>query len=105
MTGPYEVLARLPDTKVHLVAHSLAPVKTDRGMEIVPTVTLADCPPLDLIMVPPLREMVGGERVDARRAVGQRRAREQQCGPQRRADRSGGQKLAGVGSGEITHDA
>ena len=52
MTGPYEVLARLPNTKVHLVAHTLAPVKTDRGMEIVPTMTLADCPQLDLVMVP-----------------------------------------------------
>ncbi len=52
MTGPYEVLARLPNTKVHLVAHSMAPVKTDRGMEIVPTITFADCPQLDLVMVP-----------------------------------------------------
>ena len=52
MTGPYEVLARLPNTKVHLVAHTMAPVKTDRGMEIVPTTTLADCPQLDLVMVP-----------------------------------------------------
>src|SRR5512141_2288816 len=52
MTGPYEVLARLPNTKVHLVAHTMAPVKTDGGMEIVPTVTIADCPPLDLVMVP-----------------------------------------------------
>ncbi len=52
MTGPYEVLARLPNTKVHLVAHAMGPVKTDRGMEIVPTVTFADCPPLDVIMVP-----------------------------------------------------
>jgi len=52
MTGPYEVLARLPNTKVHLVAHSMAPVKTDRGMEIVPTVTFGDCPQLDLFMVP-----------------------------------------------------
>ena len=52
MTGPYEVLARLPNTRVHLVAHSMAPVKTDRGMEIVPTVTLADCPQFDLVMVP-----------------------------------------------------
>ena len=52
MTGPYEVLARLPNTKVLLVAHSMAPVKTDRGMEIVPTTTLADCPQLDLVMVP-----------------------------------------------------
>jgi cyclohexyl-isocyanide hydratase len=52
MTGPYEVLARLPNTKVYLVAHTMAPVKTDRGMEIVPTITLADCPQLDLVMVP-----------------------------------------------------
>jgi len=52
MTGPYEVLARVPNTKVHLVAKSMAPVKTDRGMEIVPTITLDDCPQLDLIMVP-----------------------------------------------------
>jgi cyclohexyl-isocyanide hydratase len=45
-------LARLPNTKVHLVAHTMAPVKTDRGMEIVPSVTLAECPQLDLVMVP-----------------------------------------------------
>ena len=52
MTGPYEVLARLPNTVVHLVAHTLDPVKTDRGMMIVPTVTFADCPQLDVVMVP-----------------------------------------------------
>ena len=39
MTGPYEVLARLPNTKVDLVAATLDPVTTDRGMQIVPTVT------------------------------------------------------------------
>ena len=44
MTGPYEVLARLPNTKVLLVSHTLDPVKTDRGMQIVPTTTYADCP-------------------------------------------------------------
>jgi cyclohexyl-isocyanide hydratase len=52
MTGPYEVLARLPNTKVHLVAHTLDPVTTDRGMMIVPSVTYADCPQLDVVMVP-----------------------------------------------------
>jgi cyclohexyl-isocyanide hydratase len=52
MTGPYEVLARLPNTKVLLVAHTMAPVKTDRGMQIVPSVTFAECPQLDLVMVP-----------------------------------------------------
>ena len=52
MTGPYEVLARLPNTRVELVAHRLEPVQTDRGMKIVPTVTFADCPQLDVFMVP-----------------------------------------------------
>ena len=52
MTGPYEVLARLPNAKVHLIARSLDPVMTDRGMAIVPTMTFAACPQLDVIMVP-----------------------------------------------------
>ncbi|MSO67419.1 MAG: DJ-1/PfpI family protein [Pseudolabrys sp.] len=52
MTGPYEVLARLPNTTVDLVARDLAPVKTDRGMQIVPSVTYQTCPPLDVVMVP-----------------------------------------------------
>ncbi len=52
MTGPYEVLARLPNTTVDLVARTLDPVKTDRGMEILPTATYATCPALDVVMVP-----------------------------------------------------
>jgi cyclohexyl-isocyanide hydratase len=52
MTGPYEVLARLPNTTVELIAHSAAPVKTDRGMQIVPTATYATCLPLNVVMVP-----------------------------------------------------
>lgn len=52
LTGPYEVLARLPNTRVHLVAHALAPVETDRGLTIMPTTTFATCPPLDVIVVP-----------------------------------------------------
>ncbi len=52
MTGPYEVLARLPDTTVDLIARTLDPVTTDRGMQIVPTVTYETCPPLDVVMVP-----------------------------------------------------
>ena len=52
MTGPYEVLARLPNSKVVLVARSLDPVQSDRGMTIVPNATYADCPQLDVIVVP-----------------------------------------------------
>jgi cyclohexyl-isocyanide hydratase len=52
MTGPYEVLARLPDTTVDLVARTREPVTTDRGMQILPTTTYEFCPPLDVVMVP-----------------------------------------------------
>ena len=50
MTGPYEVLARTPNSVVDLVARALEPVTSDRGMQILPTVTYETCPPLDLIM-------------------------------------------------------
>jgi cyclohexyl-isocyanide hydratase len=51
-TGPLQVLARLPESKVHIVAKSLDPVPSDCGLGLVPTHTFADCPPLDLICVP-----------------------------------------------------
>ena len=46
------MLARLPNTVVELVARTLEPVTTDRGMQILPTVTYEKCPPLEVIMVP-----------------------------------------------------
>lgn len=52
LTGPYEVFARLPDTRAHLLAKSLEPVRSDRGLVLMPTMTLADCPPLDIVVVP-----------------------------------------------------
>jgi cyclohexyl-isocyanide hydratase len=52
LTGPFEVLVRLPNSKVELVARNLDPVVTDRGLTIMPTSTFATCPPLDVIMVP-----------------------------------------------------
>jgi cyclohexyl-isocyanide hydratase len=51
-TGPYEVFARLPDTQVHIVAQTADPVRTERGLTLVPTITCAQCPPLDVIVVP-----------------------------------------------------
>lgn len=49
---PYEVFSRLADTVVHVVAKSLDPVRTERGLVLVPTVTCEDCPPLDVVVVP-----------------------------------------------------
>ena len=52
MTGPFEVFARIPDVKVHLIWKRIEPVTSDSGMAILPTVTLDDCPPLDVICIP-----------------------------------------------------
>jgi cyclohexyl-isocyanide hydratase len=59
LTGPYEVLARMPNTRVHLVAASTAPVRTEWGLTITPDVSFHDAPPLDLLCVP------GGWGIDA----------------------------------------
>lgn len=52
LTGPFEVFARMPGTDVHLLWKDLEPVRCDRGMRILPTTTLGDCPQLDVICVP-----------------------------------------------------
>lgn len=52
LTGPYEVLARVPGAKVHLIWKTLDPVTADTGLRILPTTTFADCPNLDLLLVP-----------------------------------------------------
>lgn len=52
LTGPFEVFARTPGAKVHLLWKTLDPVVSDRGMAIVPTMRFDDCDSLDLICVP-----------------------------------------------------
>ena len=52
LTGPYEVLARLPGAETLLLWKNLDPVRSEHGLTIQPMTTLASCPPLDLILVP-----------------------------------------------------
>jgi cyclohexyl-isocyanide hydratase len=52
LTGPYEIFHRVPGATVHLAWKDLAPVRTEAGFGILPTVTLADCPPVDVLVVP-----------------------------------------------------
>lgn len=52
LTGPYEVFSRCPDTTVHLVWKTMAPVVTEHGMQILPTATFADVPRADVLCVP-----------------------------------------------------
>jgi cyclohexyl-isocyanide hydratase len=51
-TGPQQVLARLPESAMHIVAKSAAPVPSESGLSLVPTHTFENCPRLDLICVP-----------------------------------------------------
>jgi cyclohexyl-isocyanide hydratase len=59
-TGPLQVLSRLPQSAVHIVAKSAAPVPSDCGLALVPTCTFSNCPPLDLICIPGGSEGVAG---------------------------------------------
>jgi cyclohexyl-isocyanide hydratase len=59
LTGPYEILASLPNTQLHLVARNLGPVRSVTGLVLAPTIDFTECPPLDVICVP------GGKGVNA----------------------------------------
>jgi len=52
LTGPYEVLARISDAQVLLLWKTREAVVSDRGMSLLPTSTLDDCPQLDVVFVP-----------------------------------------------------
>ncbi|MCZ0734122.1 DJ-1/PfpI family protein [Phreatobacter sp. AB_2022a] len=51
VTGPFEVFARLPNARVHLLWKRIEPVVSDVGLPLVPTTTFADCPDLDVLCV------------------------------------------------------
>ena len=52
MTGPAQVLARMPGAKLHFVWKDLELIRDDCGLTFLPTATFADCPQLDMICVP-----------------------------------------------------
>ena len=63
-TGPFEVLSRLStppsisvpsnfsQSRTHVIAKTLQPVSSDRGLIILPTCTFDNCPSLNLICAP-----------------------------------------------------
>jgi cyclohexyl-isocyanide hydratase len=57
-TGPFEVVARTPGWSIDLVAASPEPVRTERGLTIVPTRTRETALPSELLVVP------GGSGID-----------------------------------------
>jgi cyclohexyl-isocyanide hydratase len=52
LTGPAQVLSRLGNVTIDLVARDLAPVPTDAGFGLLPTATFADAVRPDIICIP-----------------------------------------------------
>src|SRR5580658_4839904 len=52
LTVPLQVFSSLPSANVHLIWMLIEPVTSVTVLTIMPTVTFADCPPLDVICVP-----------------------------------------------------
>lgn len=58
-TGPFEVLSRLPDSVFHVIGKTNAPVRDVKGLILTPTLSFAQAPRLDVLLVP------GGNGVNA----------------------------------------
>jgi cyclohexyl-isocyanide hydratase len=52
LTGPFEVLSRMPNATYRVFAKTTEPVRDVRGLRITPDAALADAPQLDLLHVP-----------------------------------------------------
>lgn len=53
LTGPYEVFSRLPGAMVHLLWKDLAPVRSDKGLTLLPTTSFAtSAAAYDVLFVP-----------------------------------------------------
>lgn len=52
LTGPAQVLSRLGEATIELVARTRDPVRTDSGFALLPTATFADVPIAEILCVP-----------------------------------------------------
>jgi cyclohexyl-isocyanide hydratase len=52
LTGPFEVLSRIPNATHRIYAKSSQPVRDVMGLRIMPDATLAEAPQLDILHVP-----------------------------------------------------
>lgn len=52
LTGPFEVLSRIPNSTCRIFAKDIAPVRDIRGLRLLPDAVLAEAPQLDLLHVP-----------------------------------------------------
>jgi cyclohexyl-isocyanide hydratase len=52
LTAPYEIFARVPGGRVLLIAKDREPVRSQFGLTILPAVSFAEAPVLDILFVP-----------------------------------------------------
>lgn len=52
LTGPFEVLSRLPNTTYRLYGETTAPVRDMKGLRLTPDAALVEAPQLDVLHVP-----------------------------------------------------
>ncbi len=51
-TGPFAVLARLPDAEFHIIGRDTSPVRDAKGLVLTPEIGFEQTPPLDVLLVP-----------------------------------------------------
>jgi cyclohexyl-isocyanide hydratase len=51
-TGPFEVLSRMPDTTIQIIAKTAAPVRDVQGLRLSPDVSIAEAGLFDVLLVP-----------------------------------------------------
>ena len=52
LTGPFEVLSRIPNSTYRIYGKTSEPVRDLKGLRLTPDATLAEAPPLDVLHVP-----------------------------------------------------
>jgi cyclohexyl-isocyanide hydratase len=52
LTGPFEVLSRIPNATLRIFGRDTAPVRDIRGLRLIADAPFADAPPLDVLHVP-----------------------------------------------------
>ena len=52
LTGPFEVLSRIPNSTYRLYGKTAEPVRDRKGLRLTPDAALADAPPLDVLHIP-----------------------------------------------------
>jgi cyclohexyl-isocyanide hydratase len=51
-TGPFEVLSRIPDSTIHVIAKTRSPVRDIQGLILTPEMSIAEAPEFDVLLVP-----------------------------------------------------